>query len=267
MNILETIAADAREATESRAAQTPYAILEKSTFFSRKTISLYDKLTSPGASGIIAEFKRKSPSKGVINNITDPVPLVSGYAKAGASAISVLTEEKWFGGSADDLTAARSQANIPLLRKDFITTEYHVVESKSIGADIILLIAALMTPEEVRSLATLAHSLGLQTLLEIHNIEEIGHITEHVDYIGVNNRNLKDFTVDTGLSATLAKALPDNKIWITESGLNNPEEVLRLSKAGFKGFLMGERFMKHPDPAAELKKFIGELSLLKRTSK
>jgi indole-3-glycerol phosphate synthase len=267
MNILETIAADARKRAQSRAAVTPYATLERSTFFSRNSLSLSDTISSPGASGIIAEFKRKSPSKGIINDIQDTVPVVRGYADAGAAAISVLTEEKWFGGSADDLTAARLQVNIPLLRKDFITTEYHVIESKSIGADIILLIAALMTPEETRSLATLAHSLGLQTLLEIHSTGEIAHITEHIDYIGVNNRNLKDFTVDTSLSETLANALPGNKIWVTESGLNNPAEVNRLFKTGYRGFLMGERFMKHQDPAAELKNFIGELSLLKRTSK
>lgn len=267
MNILETIAADAREAAESRAAVTPYAKLEKSDFFTRETISLYDTLSYPAASGIIAEFKRKSPSKGVINDIKDPAPVVSGYANAGASAISVLTEQKWFGGSADDLAAVRSQVRIPLLRKDFITTEYHVIESKSIGADIILLIAALMTPAETRTLASLARSLGLQTLLEIHSAEELGHITDQIDYIGVNNRNLKDFTVDTSLSEILAEALPDDKIWITESGLNKPEEVHRLRKAGFKGFLMGERFMKHLNPAEELKKFIGELAILKRTSK
>ncbi|MCA1755945.1 MAG: indole-3-glycerol phosphate synthase TrpC [Bacteroidales bacterium] len=267
MNILETIAADAREAANSRAAQTPYAILEKSALFTRETISLSDALADPGASGIIAEFKRKSPSKGIINDIKDPAPVVSGYAKAGASAISVLTEQKWFGGSADDFTAVRSHVSLPLLRKDFITSEYHVIESKSIGADIILLIAALMTPAEIRTLASLARSLGLQTLLEIHSAEELDHITEQIDYVGVNNRNLKDFTVDTGLSARLAASLPRDRIWITESGLNKPEEVHSLREAGFSGFLMGERFMRHPQPTEELENFISELALLKKTAK
>jgi indole-3-glycerol phosphate synthase len=258
MNILEKIVAYKRSEVAKRKAETPVAVLETSVFFPRETLSLRKFLTDPRKTGIIAEFKRRSPSKGVINGSADVVKVTAGYTKGGASCLSVLTDEHFFGGSSQDLEKARVN-EVPILRKDFMIDEYQILEAKAIGADVILLIAACLAPAEVRSLAVFARSLGLEVLLEIHNEEELGHICEETGLVGVNNRDLKTFTVDVERSVRLSKKIPVDKITIAESGISQVDTILHLKAAGFRGFLIGENFMKEEDPAAAFERFVNEL--------
>lgn len=229
--------------------------LEFSPYFNRTCVSAKESICNPLKSGIIAEHKRKSPSKGIINPNCTVVDVVEGYEQAGASCISVLTDEPYFGGTNSDLLIARNRVKIPLLRKEFIVDEYQIVEAKSIGADFILLIAACLQKHEVQLFATLAKSLGLEILLEVHTKEELDVYCPQIDMVGVNNRNLKDFTVDIARSIELFPFLPKDVVAITESGLHSPEEVITLRKAGFQGFLMGENFMKHEHPGQACKDF------------
>ena len=261
MSILEEIIANKRIEVASAKAEIGASTLERSAFFQREPLSLAQSLLSGARSGIIAEFKRKSPSRGVINGNADIVSVTTGYAEHGASAISVLTDERFFGGAAADLSLARIN-DIPILRKDFIIDEYQVLESKSIGADVVLLIAAALTPAEVKHLAKFAASIGLEVLLEVHDESECGHICEDTPMIGVNNRNLRTFNVDIEQSLKLARMIPAEKIRIAESGIRSAEDIQRFREAGFKGFLIGERFMKSPDPTIAFAEFIHSLQLM-----
>lgn len=215
-------------------------------------------ITSP--SGIISEFKRRSPSKGWIKKDASVNEIVPAYQAAGAAALSILTDENFFGGSLKDIRTARPLVNIPILRKDFIIDEYQLYQAKIIGADAILLIAAALKKEECHVLAEKAHAIGLETLLEIHNIEELSYLSENIDVIGINNRNLGTFFTDVENSFRLAEHLPEEAILVSESGISNPETVHRLRESGFKGFLIGETFMREEAPGEALNTFIREIN-------
>lgn len=257
-NILETIIARKKNEVAKQKQLQPLHILEKKEQYALPRISLKKYLLDPSKTGIIAEFKRKSPSKGWINANADPVVVTTAYMKHGASGLSVLTDEQFFGGSLDDLIKARIN-KIPILRKDFIIDEYQIAEAKAAGADVILLIAANLTPSQVNSLAATAKNLGLEVLLEIHNEEELEHICDDVDIVGVNNRNLKTFEVSIATSIKLSRLIPSGKIKISESGISNVEVIKELKAYGFKGFLIGENFMKMPDPANAFALFAEQL--------
>lgn len=207
-------------------------------------------------SGIIAEFKRRSPSKGWIKQEACPEEIVPSYVEAGASALSILTDEKFFGGNLKDIRTARPLVNIPILRKDFIIDEYQLYQAKIVGADAVLLIAAALEQEKCLELAEKAHKLGLEVLLEIHSAEELPYINKDIDMIGINNRNLGTFFTDVENSFRLAGQLPKDAVLVSESGISDPEVVKRLRAAGFKGFLIGETFMKTPQPGERLKNFL-----------
>jgi indole-3-glycerol phosphate synthase len=260
MTILDKIIAHKRHEVAEQQAKTPVGELVKSPYFERPTLSLSAALRRPDRVGVIAEHKRKSPSKGTINANVTVEEVTTGYVRAGASALSVLTDFEFFGGKNEDLGIARSLNEVPILRKDFTIGEYQILEAKSIGADAILLIAAVLTPAEVRHLSTFARSLGLETLLEIHDHSELGHICDTVDAVGVNNRNLADFTVDVRRSLELAPHIPDEFVKVSESGLSDPAAVLELRAAGFQGFLIGESFMKMERPGEVCEEFIYLLS-------
>lgn len=260
MNILDQIVLRKREEVATAKASITVAELERSPYFSRVPYRLRDFLLAADRSGIIAEFKRRSPSKGIINADASVTTVTQGYAAAGASAISVLTDIDFFGGHPDDLKEARAANEIPLLRKDFIIDPYQIFEAKAWGADIILLIAAILSPEEIVSLATQAKELGLNVLLEVHNLEELQRsICPQIDAIGVNNRNLADFSVDIQTSFELYAHIPDAFLKISESAISDPKVILELKAAGFNGYLIGENFMKSPDPVAAIETFSAAL--------
>jgi len=260
MNILDKIVAHKRIEVQSAKKNVSYTSLEESEYFYRDVLSFKDFLLDPNRTGIIAEFKRKSPSKGIINDKVSVENVTTGYAAAGASALSVLTDRQFFMGRRIDLMRARKVNRIPILRKDFMIDEYQVIEAKSMGADIILLIAAILTPAQIQQLASLAKSLHLNVLLEVHNLEELERsINPNLDAIGVNNRNLADFTVSVDTSYQLAEHIPSEFLKISESAISNPETINQLKKAGFNGFLIGENFMKQADPGAAMREFVKEL--------
>ncbi len=258
MNILDTIVARKKEEVTERKKTFPVSYLEKLPFYNRKCFSLKASLLTTGSSGIIAEFKRKSPSKGYINEHADVALVTNGYADAGAAGLSVLTDHFFFGGSTEDLVTARA-IDIPILRKDFIIDGYQVIESKAMGADLVLLIAACLTPPDVKALAKMARSLGMEVLLELHEENELGHICEDISIIGINNRNLKDFTVNINTSLRLAGLLPSGTVTIAESGIDDPDVVELFREKGFKGFLIGETFMKEKDPGAAFGNFVKKI--------
>ena len=234
--------------------------LEETELFHRDCYSMRDFILAPDRTGIIAEFKRASPSKGIINNRSMVKDVTKAYADAGASALSILTDEKFFGGSKNDVLQARPVNNIPILRKEFILDEYQILEAKAIGADIILLIAAILTPQEVSRFAKLAKSLGLSVLMEVHNQAELeACLCDDLDAIGVNNRNLADFSVSLQHSYNLVNQIPDKFLKISESGISNPQTIKELRNAGFNGFLIGENFMKEENPGLAIKEFVSQL--------
>jgi indole-3-glycerol phosphate synthase len=254
MNILEKIIEHKRREVQQRKKEVDVKALEAERFFTRQTYSLKQFVSDPAKTGIIAEYKRKSPSKGIIND-RDSVELVTGmYAANGASGISVLTDYNFFGGSLDDLIAARDN-DVPLLRKEFMIDEYQIVEAKAFGADVILLIAACLSPNEVKDLATAARKLRLEVLLELHDQSELDHICDEIDLVGVNNRNLKNFEVDLEHSVRMAEKIGEGFIKIAESGINDVNNIRYLKQHGFKGFLIGEYFMKQEDPGKAFKEF------------
>jgi indole-3-glycerol phosphate synthase len=260
MNILDKIVVNKKMEVALAKSRTPVAKLEGSDFFDRECYSFKQFLLDPQHTGIIAEFKRKSPSKGVINNKVSVAEVTKAYADAGASALSVLTDRNFFMGSTADLLDARRANAIPILRKDFMIDEYQVIEAKSMGADIILLIAAILSPQEIQSLASLAKSLGLNVLLEVHNLKELEKsIDPNLDAIGVNNRNLADFSVSVETSFKLVDKIPDEFLKISESAISNPETIKQLKLAGFNGFLIGENFMKQADPGQAMRDFAEQL--------
>ena len=260
MNILDTIIAKKKIEVEKSKSNKSIKDLKASPFFKNETLSFKEFLLRADKTGIIAEFKRKSPSKGIINNKSRVAKVAAAYAEYGASAISVLTDESFFGGSLNDLLEA-TRNEVPLLRKDFIIDEYQLVESKAFGAEIILLIAACLTREEVKTLASFAKNIGLNVLLEIHNEEELEHICNDVDVVGVNNRDLKTFTVDINRSIELSKLIPRDKAKISESGIDNVGTIHLLKQHGFNGFLMGEKFMRKQDPGKAFQEFVRELAI------
>jgi indole-3-glycerol phosphate synthase len=228
--------------------------------FIRKKVSFKQALIE-SKSGIIAEFKRKSPSKGWINQNADVASIVKSYEASGAAAISCLTDEPFFGGSFADFKKAREVIEqIPLLRKDFILNEYQIFQSKVMGADVVLLIAACLTVDEITRFTSIAHDLDMEVLLEIHEESELDMICPEVDVVGINNRNLKTFVTDLNYSLNLGRMIPDSFVKISESGISEPETVVQLRQAGFRGFLMGENFMKTSNPGEALREFIGEIA-------
>ena len=259
MNILEKIIEHKRGEVAHRKLSTPKTLLKDSEYFQRTCLSLAASLSLAGSSGVIAEFKRKSPSKGFINEFADAEKITTGYTKAGAAGLSILTDETFFGGTEKDLKAGRIN-RIPILRKDFIIDSYQITEAKAMGADVILLIAACLTAHEVRSLAKYAVSIGLEVLLELHHPGEIEHICDETVLVGINNRNLKDFKVDINASLEMSRLIPSGKIKIAESGISNVEMVKTFKDAGFQGFLIGENFMKENDPALALENFIKQIN-------
>ena len=256
-NILDKITANKRlEIVEAKAAVS-VARLEESQLFHRECYSLRESMLNPERTGIIAEFKRASPSKGIINDKVSVAEVTSGYTAAGASALSVLTDTSFFGGSKRDLTEARTVNNIPILRKDFILDEYQIIEAKAIGADVILLISAILTPGEIAKLSKLAKDLGMSVLLEVHNKEELERsLCNTLDAVGVNNRNLKDFTLSLQHSYDLIEVIPNQFIKVSESGISDSQTIKELKAVGFQGFLMGENFMKQDDPGGAMKEFV-----------
>ncbi len=256
MNILETITAHKRIEVEARKAEHPLSLLERSPHFDRKPLSLRESLFREGSSGIIAEFKRKSPSKGIINAAAGVGEVTCAYVRAGAAGLSVLTDSPFFGGRNSDLSEAREKNACPILRKDFIVDSYQVTEAKSLGADVVLLIAAVLTPAETAALARLARSLGMETILEVHSAREMDHINPDITILGINNRNLGDFSVSLDISLSLIGSVPKGVTTISESGIRTPEDLILLTKAGFNGFLIGEQFMATGDPGTACRKFI-----------
>ncbi len=254
MNILDTIIDHKKKEVEYRRQHRSIADLKKGPFFKNESLSFKKFLANPELTGIIAEFKRQSPSKGVINSTSSVQDVTAAYKKYGASAISVLTDHQFFGGSINDLLDATIN-EVPLLRKDFIIDEYQLFEAKAYGAEIILLIAACLSPKEVQSLSGIASDLGMEVLLEITDEKDLDHICDDVDVIGVNNRDLKTFTVDIQRSIELASIIPSGKLKISESGINDVETILLLRNHGYNGFLIGEMFMKENDPALAFKNF------------
>jgi indole-3-glycerol phosphate synthase len=245
MNILDQIVLRKRVEVAHAKQQVPITELEKASHFSRNTYSFKDFLQAEERTGIIAEFKRKSPSKGLINGVSTVANVTSGYAAAGASALSVLTDADFFGGAPQDLLQARAANDIPLLRKDFMIDEYQLLEAKAWGADIVLLIAAILSPTEIKHLSATAKSLGLNVLLEVHNREELlRSICPDLDAIGVNNRNLADFTVNIQTSFDLVDEIPSEFMKISESAISSATTIKDLKRVGFNGFLIGENFMK-----------------------
>ena len=217
------------------------------------------KALATSSTGIIAEFKRKSPSKGWINEKADPLTITQGYQQTGASALSILTDEHFFGGNLKDIQAVREHISIPILRKDFIIDEYQLYQARFVGADAILLIAAALSIKECKQLTRKAHELNLEVLLELHHEKEMEYITEETDIVGINNRNLGSFHTDVNHSFEMIHLLPSSKICVSESGISNPSTVIRLRQEGFKGFLIGGYFMSTENPSRAFQQFIREL--------
>jgi indole-3-glycerol phosphate synthase len=257
-NILDNIVSYKMQEIERRKVEIPVAFLEKQPGFSSTVFSMKKFLKDPEKTGIIAEFKRRSPSKGIINDSARVEVVTAGYADHGASLISVLTDGPSFGGSTEDLQKARFNS-LPILRKDFIVDAYQVVETKAMGADVILLIAACLLPGQTHILAKFARQLGLEVLLEIHEDKELDHLCDEVDVIGINNRDLKTFTVDIDRSIRLAKQIPLSILRVAESGIGDIQTLLNMRAAGFDGFLIGEQFMKAPDPTIAFASFVDQL--------
>ncbi len=258
MNILQKIIAHKKREVANRKALFSIKTLENSPFFARTCVPLAKNIKEKPP-GIIAEFKRRSPSKGLINGLADVETVTTGYVKSGAAALSILTDTTFFGGKFDDLRAARAVNFCPILQKDFVVDEFQILEAKSIGADAILLIAANLTKKEVKNLSKTANSLGLQVLLEIHDERELDVFSENIQVVGVNNRNLKDFKVDIEHSIRLLDLLPKTVAKISESGISDPATAKKLLAAGFDGLLIGENFMKNERPEMACLEFIQQL--------
>jgi indole-3-glycerol phosphate synthase len=258
MNILDQIIARKKEEVAVQKELVAESVLKQMPFYKAPALSMASYLTMPGKTGIIAEFKRKSPSKGVINDTATVKDVTAAYSAHGASGLSVLTDADFFGGTLQDLTAATVHET-PILRKDFMIDPYQIIEAKAHGAEVILLIAACLTPTQVKHLAAVAKDTGLEVLLEIHTKAELDHVCDNVDMVGINNRNLKTFEVDLAHSIALAKMLPAHLPKIAESGISDVSTIIELKKEGFDGFLIGENFMKTPDPAAAFAAFVADL--------
>ncbi|WP_136481838.1 indole-3-glycerol phosphate synthase TrpC [Cognatitamlana onchidii] len=261
MNILDKITLDKRKEVALKKSIIPVSQLEQSVLFERPTVSLANNLRN-SKSGIIAEHKRRSPSKSVINNTLTVQDVSKGYESAGVCGMSVLTDGKYFGGSLDDLLTARASCNLPLLRKEFIIDSYQILEAKAYGADVILLIAAILSRDEIKQFSEFAKSLNLDVLLEVHNEEELHKaVMPSLDMLGVNNRNLKTFEVSLETSKGLSNIIPNDFVKVSESGISNIEAIKELQPYGYQGFLIGENFMKTDNPGESAGAFIKELEL------
>ena len=263
MNILDKISAGKREEVKDRKIANPVSALEKSAFFNLRMPSFYDSLSNPSPS-VIGEFKRKSPSRGVINPGANIREVALGYQDAGIAAMSVLTDEEFFGGKNSDLQEVAKIIKIPVLRKDFIIDEYQVIEAKSIGSSAILLIASILSKKEVNIFSGIAMNLGMDILFEIHDKSDLDKISQNIKIIGVNNRNLKTFEVSIDNSYDLFKHLPHDCLKVAESGFQTSEDVMRLFKKGYDAFLIGESFMKSEDPGKSAAAFIYNLKSINR---
>lgn len=256
MNILDQIVADKRLEVAHREKLFPISYWEQSPLFERPTHSLRAQLKADKI-GIIAEHKRRSPSKAVIKQTESVAHVATAYTEAGASGLSILTDGKYFGGSLDDLVQARAATDLALLRKEFIVTPYQLIEAKAHGADAVLLIAAVLSKKEIQTLSQQAQDLQLEVLLEVHNQDELDKaLMPSLDLIGVNNRNLKTFAVGLETSMELAPYIPDEFVKVSESGISDPTAVRNLHSYGYQGFLIGEHFMKGADIQGETAKFI-----------
>src|SRR5687767_4702427 len=266
MDILEKIiVAKKKEVEELKSLSNVKRFEEEGFFWNTKSRSLKETLLKEGSSGIIAEFKRKSPSKGWFKNKELQVEnVVRYYDNYGAAGISILTDKEFFGGDLDDLVKARNITKAPLLRKDFIIDSWQIAEAKAFGADAILLIAACLSRQQVKDFAGYAKEINLEVLLELHNENELGHICDETELVGINNRNLKTFEVDIERSLKMAENIPVDKIKIAESGIDSVENILLFKENSFKGFLIGELFMKQADPGKAFAEFISELTLLEK---
>jgi indole-3-glycerol phosphate synthase len=263
MNILDKIIAQKQIEVAEKSSLVPIKLLEKSIFFDGEVVSMKKYVTDLEKSGIISEFKRKSPSKGLINGSASVESVSIGYMQAGASALSILTDANFFGGSNTDLKDARKFNFCPILRKDFVIDEYQILEAKSIGADCILLIAVALEPKRLQQLAAFAKSLGLEVLMEVHDGEELDRsLCDNLDLVGINNRDLKTFDVSLQTSLDLVDKIPSGFVKISESGISDPATLITLKKAGFDGFLIGENFMKSSRPEQAAYNFIKEYKKL-----
>ena len=259
MDILTQIANNKKSEVVLRKSLIPISQLESSVLFNLNTLSLTQKLQS-SSSGIIAEHKRRSPSKAIINQNLSVSEVAKSYEDAGACGMSVLTDSKYFGGSLDDLIIARACCKLPILRKEFIIDEYQILEAKAHGTDVILLISAILSKEKIKQFSELAQSLKLEVLLEIHNEAELQKsLMPSINMIGVNNRNLKTFEVSIDTSKRLSSLIPDDFAKVSESGISSVESVIELREYGFQGFLIGEHFMKNDDPQKNTSEFIKKL--------
>ena len=266
--ILQTIVAHKRQEVAARRELVPVKLLETSLYFRSQPLSLRKYLLRENGSGLIAEFKRRSPSKGWINQYAPVERTTLGYMQAGAVALSILTDTEFFGGKNEDLTTARRFNFCPIIRKDFVVHEYQILEAKSIGADAVLLIAAVLTPAEIDTLGRLARSLGLEVLLEVHDAEELARSVnaDAVDLIGVNNRNLHDFTLSLDTSMELAAAIPREFVKVSESGISSAKAIGQLREVGYRGFLLGEAFMRHARPERACATLVQEIVALPQTA-
>lgn len=264
--ILDKIVTYKKKEIATRKDLIPTKLLEQSIYFDTPVVSLVDFLNRSDKEGIIAEFKRQSPSKGAINAYADVEAVSIGYMQAGASAISVLTDTYFFGGKNEDLTTARQYNYAPILNKNFVIDEYQIVEAKSIGADAILLIAECLTKKEINQLSSLAKSIGLEVLLELHTADQLDKIDTPIDLVGVNNRDLKTFEVDIEKSLAIAEKIPSSLTKVAESGIQSPTTVVQLQQSGFKGFLIGEAFMKEARPEEACLRFIQQIKKLRQNA-
>jgi indole-3-glycerol phosphate synthase len=261
MNILDKIIAHKKQEVAQLRREVQVEKLVKSPNFRRTPISLKKSLLSTNTTGIIAEFKRQSPSKGIINDKVSVVSVTQGYLEANVAAQSILTDSKFFGGNIIDVIQARTvNDNIPILRKDFIVDGFQIVEAKAIGADAILLIAACLTKEALKNYGQLAEDLGLDVLYEVHTMKELDKIDLDHKIIGINNRNLKTFKVDLEHSIKLASQIPADCIKVSESGISDPRIITGLKEYGFQGFLIGENFMKTDNPGLACQQFIAQIA-------
>lgn len=263
MTILDKILAAKKKEVDRCRYSVPVSMLEKSEYFRAAGKSLKGALLQKDSSGIIAEFKRKSPSKGLINNRVEVANITTGYVAAGAAALSVLTDWEHFGGTLEDLKLARQLNKCPLLRKDFIIDEYQLVESKATGADAVLLIATTLADKQLLRLAGMAKNLGLEVIIEVHTEKDLQTVNPYIDIIGVNNRDLETFRVDLNVSRILYPLIPEKFIKIVESGISNTLIINELRKTGYKGFLIGEHFMGAGDPVAACRELISGLKNIK----
>ena len=256
MKILDKIVYDKKSEIENLSKIVSISDLENQKDFTKQSKSLKESIKK-SKSGIICEFKRKSPSNEKINYKSNVSDVINGYEKAGAVGVSILTNKKYFDGSISDINEVKKSINIPILRKEFIISEYQIVESKSIGADAILLIASILNKEDIKNYSSLAKSIGLEVLLEIHSIDELNKISNtDVDIIGINNRNLDTLDIDIKNSIDMFEKIPSEFIKISESGISKVESIIRLIKVGYDGFLIGENFMKTSKPEESAYNFI-----------